>query len=387
MNTYDVVIVGAGIHGAGAAQAAAARGYSVLVLEQEHPAFGASSRSSKLIHGGLRYLETWQWGLVREALAERALLLKLARDLVQLVPFHVPLYRHTRRGPWTVRAGLSLYALLGGVGKAARFSTVPRAQWSALDGLKLSDLRAVFRYYDAQTDDAALTRAVLRSARELGAEMLSPAKFTGAVREGGVLNVQYVVGTDTRECRAHALVNAAGAWVNRVAAAIQPQPPLCDIELVQGTHIVVPQRLAAGMFYLEAPQDARAVFVMPWRGGALVGTTETPFGGDPAAVRPLPDEIAYLQNVAMHYFPHGDWRALSSFAGLRVLPAGKGAAFGRSRETHIRLTPSGPVVASIYGGKLTTYRATGARLTAQLAPRLPARRARGDTAKLRLAPD
>lgn len=387
MNTYDVVVVGAGIHGAGAAQAAAARGYSVLVLEQEHPAFGASSRSSKLIHGGLRYLETGQWRLVREALAERALLLRLARDLVELVPFHVPVYRHTRRGPWTLRAGLSLYALLAGMQPAARFSAVPRAQWPSLDGLALRDLRAVFRYYDAQTDDAALTRAVLRSARELGAEMLCPARFVGAQGEAEWLSVRYVVGGETRECRARALVNAAGAWVNRVAALIQPAPPLCDIELVQGTHIVTPQQLTAGMFYLEAPQDARAVFVMPWHGRALVGTTETHFNGEPAAVRPLPEEVAYLQAVATHYFPQGDWRAVSSFAGLRVLPSGTGSAFGRSRETHIRLTPSGPPVASLYGGKLTTYRATSERLMAQLAPRLPARHVRGDTAKLRLAPD
>ena len=387
MTSYDVVIVGAGIHGAGAAQAAAAQGYSVLVLEQEHPAFGASSRSSKLIHGGLRYLETGQWRLVREALAERALLLKLARDLVELVPFHVPVYRHTRRGPWTLRAGLSLYALLAGMQAAARFSTVPRAQWPALDGLQLRDLRAVFRYYDAQTDDAALTRAVLRSARELGVDMLCPARFLGATQVGDAFSVRYVAAGEARECRAQALINAAGAWVNHVAAAIQPAPPRCDVELVQGTHIVTPQHLTAGMFYLEAPQDARAVFVMPWHGRALVGTTETPFTGEPAAVRPLPEEIAYLQNVAAHYFPQGDWRAISSFAGLRVLPTGQGAAFGRSRETHLRLTRTTPTVASIYGGKLTTYRATSARLMAFLAPRLPPRRPRGDTAKLRLSPD
>lgn len=387
MTNYDVVIVGAGIHGAGIAQAAAALGYSVLVLEQEHPAFGASSRSSKLIHGGLRYLETGQWRLVREALAERALLLKLARDLVQLVPFHVPVYRHTRRGAWTLRAGLSLYALLGGLKAAARFSHVPRTQWATLDGLELRGLRAVFRYYDAQTDDAALTRAVLRSARELGAEMLCPAQFIAAVQAGDAFSVRYVAGREAHECRAHALINAAGAWVNDVAARVSPRPPTCGIELVQGAHIVTPQCLSAGMFYLEAPQDARAVFVMPWHGRTLVGTTETPFSGDPASVRPLPTETAYLQTVAQHYFPQGDWRAISSFAGLRVLPAGPGAAFGRSRETQIRLTPSSPTVVSVYGGKLTTYRATSARVMAQLAPRLPTRQARGDTAKLRLAPD
>ncbi|MEZ6021532.1 MAG: FAD-dependent oxidoreductase [Planctomycetota bacterium] len=167
---WDVVVIGAGIQGVGAAQAMAAAGHSVRLLEREYPAAGTSSRSSKLIHGGLRYLETWQWSLVRSSLRERAILLRIAPHLVRLVPFHIPVYRGMRRGPLTIRAGLSLYALLGGLAKDARFSKLARADWSALDGLRTDGLKAVYRYFDGQTDDAALCRAVLASACELQAE-------------------------------------------------------------------------------------------------------------------------------------------------------------------------------------------------------------------------
>ena len=169
--SYDLVIIGGGIHGAGIAQAAAARGLSVMVLEQSGIASGTSSRSSKLIHGGLRYLESGQFALVRECLHERTLLLKLAPQLVKLKSFYIPVYRDTTRRPWLLHLGLSLYALLGGLHPAVRFCRVPQSRWRNLDGLDTAQLEAVFQYNDAQTDDAALTRAVMRSAQQLGAQL------------------------------------------------------------------------------------------------------------------------------------------------------------------------------------------------------------------------
>jgi glycerol-3-phosphate dehydrogenase len=163
--SFDLVVIGAGIHGAGIAQAAAARGLSVLVLEQAGVASGTSSRSSKLIHGGLRYLESGQFSLVRECLQERALLLKLAAGLVELKPFYIPVYRDTARRPWLLYAGLSLYRMLGDGSAAMRFRRVPQHDWKSLDGLDTTGLEAVFQYYDAQTDDTALTNAVMRSAQ------------------------------------------------------------------------------------------------------------------------------------------------------------------------------------------------------------------------------
>src|ERR1700736_645983 len=163
MKEYDVIVVGGGIHGAGVLQAAAAAGYSGLLIEKRALASGTSSRSSKLIHGGLRYLESGQFTLVRESLRERAIHLRIAGDLVELKPFFIPVYRDTRRRPWQLKLGLWVCALLGGFDASTRFGAVPKREWSSLDGLETQGLEAVIRYHDAQTDDASLARAVVQS--------------------------------------------------------------------------------------------------------------------------------------------------------------------------------------------------------------------------------
>lgn len=383
----DLLVVGAGIHGAGVAQAAAAAGYGVRVLEQTAVAAGTSSRSSKLIHGGLRYLESAQLTLVRESLRERAILLAIAPGLVRLVPFHIPVYRGMRRSAWRVRAGLALYALLGGLRAPAGFSALPARAWDALDGLDTRGLRAVYRYFDAQTDDAALTRAVMRSAQSLGAELLCPARFVAARADGAAIVVEYLERGRPRTLRARALVNAAGPWANAVLAGIEPRLPTPRVELVQGTHLVVPGRLEQGIYYLEAPRDARAVFAMPHPEGVLVGTTEVPYTGDPEEVAPLPAEVAYLRETLARYFPALDGEPRHAYAGLRVLPALPGAPFHRPRETLLHLDrPARPRIVGIYGGKLTTYRATAQRVLARLRPALPPPAPRADTTRLPLAP-
>lgn len=386
---YDIVIVGAGIHGAGIAQAAAAHGHQALVLERSRVADATSSRSSKLIHGGLRYLETGQFSLVRECLHERALLLRLAPELVRLRPFYIPVYRDTRRRPWKVRLGLGLYAMLAGRSAGRGFGTVPRRLWSTLDGLDTRGLRRVFHYWDAQTDDAALTRAVMDSALALGARLAVPARFVGAALHEQGCTVRYEHEERERCCEAAVLVNAAGPWVNQVLAAVDPPVPMRDIDLVQGTHIVVDGELARGIYYMEAPGDGRAVFAMPWRGAVLVGTTEKAFRGDPTAVAPSPEEQRYLLETLAHYFPaYRPPEACGireSFAGLRVLPAGASDAFRRPRETLLHMDrPARPRVLTIYGGKLTAYRATAEKVVAALRDALPHRTAVAATDKLPL---
>ncbi|KIO48092.1 FAD-dependent oxidoreductase [Nitrosospira sp. NpAV] len=391
--TYDVVVIGGGIHGAGIAQAAAARGFSVMVLEQTAIASGTSSRSSKLIHGGLRYLESRQFSLVRECLLERTLLLELAPQLIELKPFYIPVYRDTTRRPWLLRAGLSLYAVLGGLHPAMRFRRVPQNQWKKLDGLNTAHLEAVFQYNDAQTDDAALTRAVMRSAQRMGAQLKMPATFTGA-RLGGEFNtIEYRHEGEIETCKAAVLVNAAGPWVREVLERIIPVPSQLKIELVQGTHVVVPGTLAQGIYYVEA-KDRRVVFVMPWKGNILVGTTESIYQGDPADVRPLPHEIAYLMETLAHYFPHyrSGQSILGATAGLRVLPSNEGgigegaiSINARLRDTILHFDrQSHPRLLTVYGGKLTTYRLTAERVMAHLAGILPARGVVADTRHLKL---
>jgi glycerol-3-phosphate dehydrogenase len=388
---FDVVIVGGGIHGVGVAQAAAAAGHSVLLLEKTALAAGTSSKSSKLIHGGLRYLEHGALRLVRESLNERRLLLRNAPDLVKLAPFHIPVYGHTHRHRWQIGAGLALYAALGGWDASCRFAPLPRRGWAELDGLDLSGLRAVFRYFDAQTDDAALTRAVMRSAEKLGAQWRAPAEFLGATVDASGVEVRYRAGATAERCRGRVLVNAAGPWVRRVAERIAPPPRTVDVELVQGTHIVVGSATRAGIYYVEHPHDGRAIFIMPHGAHTLIGTTESPFRAEPDTVAPNRTEQDYLLEAASRYFPdrlHPSRVAIvSAYAGLRVLPTGTGRAFDRSRETILCATPPEiPRVLGIYGGKLTTWRATAARVLARLAPGLPTRRSRADTRSLHLEP-
>jgi glycerol-3-phosphate dehydrogenase len=381
---HDLVVVGGGIHGAGVAQAAAAAGYSVLVLERSAVAAGTSSRSSKLIHGGLRYLESGRFGLVRESLRERDILRRIAPGLVRLVPFHIPVYGSMRHGALALRAGLSLYALLGGGKRDNRFHALPRREWGDLDGLDTRGLEAVFRYFDGRTDDAALTRAVMRSAQTLGAELCCPANFLTARRVTDGFKVHYLDGGAERLAHARALVNAAGAWANDVLDRITPRPSRLTVDLVQGAHIVLEGELHRGVYYVEAPRDARAVFVMPWQGRTLVGTTETLYAGNPAAVHASAEEIAYLEETFRHYFPQRPAVRRDSFAGLRVLVRGEGAFSQRTRETVLHTDPQRHRLVTVYGGKLTVYRATAAKVLRLLKSALPPRKSRSDTAAISL---
>jgi len=383
----DVVVIGGGIQGVGAAQAAAAAGHSVALLERREAAIGTSSRSSKLIHGGLRYLESHQFSLVRESLAERQTLLRIAPHLVRLVPFHIPVYRGMRRGPLMIRAGLSLYAALGNLRRSARFEALPRARWEDLDGLATDGLRAVFRYQDGQTDDAALCRAVLASAIELGgfaeigAEVVRVERPSGAPR----WRVHYRRGGAEASLEARVVVNAAGPWVNRVSALAAPAPPTREVDLVGGTHIELTGELKRGIYYTEAPSDQRAVFSIPWRGRVMVGTTETSHSGDPAAVAPTEAEIDYLLGVHRRYFPASRGEVSDAWAGLRVLPRASGSAFSRPRDVTL-VTDSGarPSWVSVYGGKLTGYRHTAAQILESVALTLGPAERRADTRTLRL---
>lgn len=388
-NHFDIVVIGAGIHGAGVAQAAAAGGYSVLVLEQAGIASGTSSRSSKLIHGGLRYLETGQFALVHECLRERDLLLKLAPELVWLRPFYIPVYRDTTRRPWQLRLGLGLYAAFVGFGRDSRFSSLGRRRWDELDGLEIGGLQHVFQYRDAQANDAGLTCAVMHSAQSLGARLVVPATFTAAELRERDCVVDYAHNGREHRCTAGVLVNAAGPWVSRVLRRITPRVAGPALDLIQGTHIVIDGKLSQGVYYMEAPRDRRAVFAMPWQGKILVGTTETPFEGDPASVDPRPEEQDYLLETLGHYFPayrtKDRVRVLDTFAGLRVLPAGKGRAFGRPRETVLHTDRrSRPRMVTVYGGKLTVYRSTAQKIIKRLAKSLPRRRAVASTRDLPL---
>lgn len=385
---YDLVVVGAGIQGAGVAQAAAAAGYTVLVLEQSSPAAGTSSKSSKLIHGGLRYLETAQFGLVRESLHERALLLKLAPELVTLKQLHIPVYKDTTRGPLTIRSGLSLYALLSGLDSNARFRSLPSSQWENLEGLKQDDLQAVFRYHEAQTDDAALTRAVLHSAMELGADCEMPGRFVTAHVNSHSCLVEFESEFGFKAASCRVLINCAGPWASDVISRIEPDMYLPEVDLVQGSHLLLPP-LLKNYFYLEAPQDKRAVFVLPWQGKLMVGTTEKVHHGAPEEAQCSMEERDYLLEVLSHYFPNLPIApdSVDSFAGLRVLPRNHKSAFSRTREVLFEVdNEARPRVISVMGGKLTTYRKTALMVLDKAKLSLPVKERIADTSRIPLSP-
>lgn len=382
----DVLIIGAGIQGVGVAQAVQAAGYDALVLEQSEAAAGTSSRSSKLIHGGLRYLENGELRLVRESLREREILLRIAPHLVRLVPFHIPIYRRTTRRPWQIRLGLTLYAMLAGMHPDSRFRSLPRRDWDGLDGLRRDGLQRVFRYRDGQTDDAALCRAVLASARELGCRYEERAPLLQADRAPEGWLVRYRQNDREHRVRARMLVNAAGPWVEGVLARIEAPGPTRSVDLVAGTHIVCDGTLQQGIYYAEAPADRRAVLVMPYQSRILLGTTEKLFKGEPGSVKPSEEEIAYLLEVARHYFPTREFKVRRAFAGLRVLPSAATTAFQRKRE--VMLVPDDPRcprLTTIYGGKLTAYRRTAEKAMRHIRRGLARSAApRADTSTLRL---
>ena len=382
---YDVAVIGGGIQGVGVAQAAAAAGYKSILLEQHALAAGTSSRSSKLIHGGLRYLESGQFGLVRKALLERALLLKLAPELVKLVPFYIPVYPETHRRSWQLRIGLSLYAALGNFARDARFKQLPRSVWSDLSLKETASLQAVYQYADAQTDDRALTMSVMQSAMQLGAELLCPAKVIKLNYQHKQFEIAYESNGKQLECQSRVVINAAGPWVNRVLNLCEPTLPQLEMDLVQGAHLVLAEKPPEGIYYVEAPQDQRAVFIMPWQGKTLIGTTETAYAGEPAKTQPLQSEIDYLLTVYRHYFA-GDARIVDSFSGLRVLPRTSHHYFHRPRDTILYQHAACEPLLTLYGGKLTGYRATAQQVLEKIRPLLPLKKPKADTTKLRLEP-
>ena len=356
LKKYDVVIAGGGIQGCAIAQASAAAGFSTLLLEKEQFGAATSSRSSKLIHGGLRYLQTGQFSLVRECIEEREWMFKQLPDLVKPNWFYVPIYNNSHYRPWHLFAGLSLYQMLGGFNKHSLFKRLPKKQWSKLNGLDTKNLQAVFAYQDGQTNDRKLTERVQQCAAKLGADCLEGARLSRAARFNDGFQVCFQQEGSETCVKTQMLINASGPWINHVLACVTPSVDEVEMDLVQGTHIILQEAISDHCFYLEAPSDKRAVFVLPWQGKTLVGTTETPFTGKPEDCQPLESEIHYLMETVRHYFPQQPLTLTDSFSGLRVLPHSDEKAFFRSRD--VQLQQDGRLL-TVYGGKLTSWRATG----------------------------
>jgi len=377
----DILIIGGGIYGCGIAQAAAASGYSVTLIEKNSIASGTSSQSTKLIHGGLRYLEQGNLKLVYAALSEREALLNIAPQLVHREWFYIPVYAGDKRSPWLIACGLLIYWLLSG--GRSRFRWLARKSWpEALPGISKDGLRALLAYQDAATDDAALTRAVAASAASFGCQIIEGKALEHAQYDGQ----QWCVALDDgSEIRARMLINASGPWMDVVCTQIEPVPPKSPVQLVQGTHLLL-NRPCSAYIYTESA-DGRVMFFRPWQGKMLVGTTETVLAGMPDKAQPTAAEVAAILATYNRYFPDSPCTQtdiLDTFCGVRVLPSGGEAAFAANRETVILVDDKqSPTYLGIYGGKLTTYRREAEKAMALLAKRMPPKH-KADTRRIAL---
>ena len=365
-DTFDVLVVGGGINGAGIARDAAMRGLRVAVVERGDFASGTSSRSSKLIHGGLRYLEQGHVRLVLEAVRERERLRRLAPHLVRPQEFIFPIYRDGPVGRLTLAAGLWAYDVLAGLWNVHRHHMLGRAALEAAEpALRRDGLVGAGQYWDCRTDDARLVLETMMSAAGEGAVVLSYAEVTAFEREGGRISAARVtdrVGETDLVVRARVFVNAAGPWVDRVAALDGPAAP--RLRLTKGVHVVVPRARVKNRaaVVLHAVRDRRVMFAIPWGEQTLVGTTDTDHPGGPDVPPTVDrDDVDYLLETVNHYFPDARLTSadvLGAFAGLRPLVAPRGPATlspsSVSREQEI-FTSSGGLI-TIAGGKLTTYR-------------------------------
>jgi glycerol-3-phosphate dehydrogenase len=373
MESVDLLVVGGGINGVAIARDAAGRGLSVLLCEKGDLAGATSSASSKLIHGGLRYLEHGAFRLVREGLAEREVLLRIAPHLVRPLRLVLPLGPGARPR-WMVRAGLYLYDRLGGA------RTLPGTSQLDLShdplGAPLHDtVRFGFAYSDCRTDDARLTIVSARDAAARGAEIRTRTTLVAARREADVWRAQLHDGDGAiREVAARILVNAAGPWVHEVSD-LAGLATRARLRLVKGSHIVVAKLYPGDHAYLLQNDDRRIVFVMPFeRGYSLIGTTELPFAGDPAEAHITLDEILYLCRAVARWFevaPRPE-DVVWSYAGVRPLyeDSARDAA-SVSRDYVLDLDVAGAPALTIFGGKLTTHRRLAEGALARLLPYLP----------------
>jgi glycerol-3-phosphate dehydrogenase len=346
---HDVVIIGGGINGAGIARDAAMRGLNVLLIDKGDLGAATTSASTRLIHGGLRYLEHFEFGLVRESLREREILLKIAPDLVKPLAITIPIYKQSKRGRLTIRAGMILYDLLSWGKSLPNHRMLSRAETlERWPGLNPEDLVGSALYYDAQVEfPERLVVANALSAREFGAEVLTHTRVTSLTGSGVQFAGQFV--------EASVIINAAGPWVDRVLERAPVKSPKL-IGGTKGSHIIVPVFPGApsNAIYLEARSDGRPIFIIPWNKLFLIGTTDVRFEGDPDEVRCELWEIDYLLSETNLALPDAGLTRdsiLDTYSGVRPLPNQSS-----TRRHFIREHPQLPNLLSIVGGKLTTYR-------------------------------
>ncbi len=378
---FDLAIIGGGINGAATAREAGLRGLKVALVDAGDFARGTSSRSSKLIHGGLRYLEQFDFKLVHESRAERRTLLALAPHLARPLPFVLPIYRGDPYYPLKIRAGLAIYDMLGNLGTADRHRMLkPAEALRLIPALEPQHLRAAAVYNDSETDDARLTLEMILAAVERGAVV---ANYAEALAFQAMPDGQDIVTAEVEdrlsgqrfELRARYWVNAAGPWVDHVRALLPGFDGSKTIRLTKGTHIILPALSPDHAIFAAIRPGERIFLMLPWHGYALLGTTDTDYDGDPGSAQPDQQDIEYLLAALNRILrqPLLVSDVLGCFAGLRALAIEPGRRPSENtREYRFHEEPGIRNLTSICGGKLTTARALGENLVNRILTHLRA---------------
>jgi glycerol-3-phosphate dehydrogenase len=373
---FDLVVVGGGINGAAIARDAVLRGLTVCLCEKADFAYGSSSRSSKMLHGGLRYLEQFHFGLVFEALRERTLQLRLAPHLTRPLGFVIPVYEGSRRGLRWIRLGVWLYGLLATGRRLGKGQTLSIDEiTNRVPGLKTDALLGGGLYFDGIMNDARLCLANMLDAREAaspGQLCLRSYTEVTSIKETVPVELELhdrLLGTSTRVL-ANRVVRAVGPWADGTSGSKTLLAPS------KGIHIVVPPIETAELgphgLLLTHSRDGRVFFIVPWEGKSVVGTTETPVNGSPDTQRAEPEEVLYLLNELRALFPGRHFSPndiLGAFSGVRPLARASSfrGALGKVSRVH-RLVETGPGIFTLVGGKYTTYRSIAKKVVDQVAP-------------------
>ncbi len=376
----DLLVIGGGVTGAGIARDAAMRGIRTALVDASDFGQGTSSRSSRLIHGGLRYLEHGWLRLVFEASRERRTLLRIAPHLVRPMPFVFPVHRGGRVGRLRLAAGLWLYDLLSVFRNVHRHRMLSRRAVQKLEPrLRDRDLRGGGVYYDAWCDDARLVLANVRAAHRQGARTASYARVAALEKAGGRVRgavVQDAIDGNSLTVHAHVTVNATGPWTDALRQ-LDDQSATPLLRPTKGVHLAVPRGRVGntGALTLTSPLDGRVMFLLPWGDVTVIGTTDTDFAGAADDVGPLEPDVTYLLRSANAFFPDarlGTADVLAAWAGLRPLLRNDGAGSTAEVPREHRIVESGSGLITIAGGKLTTYRSMAAELVDVVAGRLRA---------------
>ena len=373
LGKVDVVVVGGGINGAGIARDAAGRGLSVILCEKGDLAEGTSSRSGKLIHGGLRYLEYYEFRLVREALIEREVLLRAAPHIVWPMRFVLP-HSPEQRPAWLVRLGLFLYDHLGGREQLPGCRRIDLRRDPEGKAIK-DDYTLAFEYSDCWVDDARLVVLNALDAAAKGARVMTRTAATSARRADGQWEVEFTsTSGEKSRATARALVNAAGPWVENVINGVVGSNSARRVRLVKGSHIIVKKFWEGPNAYLFQNHDKRVIFVNPYEGDkALIGTTDIPYEGKAEDVAISEDEISYLLKAVNRYSKTQLQRAdvLKSFSGVRPLYDDNAANPSAVTRDYVFDVEGAPPLLSVFGGKITTYRKLAEHALQKLRPTFP----------------